>query len=386
MNRDIVQWSEVMKMPLPEWTLTILWQTVIHFWRAEIDPQFYECHKFPTNVKSIQLEVDHKMNLKSRYHVFCLTDTDTAGLWDETPFWVSWDKIDEPAPSFLEHGDYRHPFQLFLKSFLRATRRHAKHYPTLQLAHKVIMKMPTLTWRCHVCEKYEQWSRHFIENELIHHEVSISATTLLFLLSHDNPKLRKQEKIHPSMVNQLGDLCEMLSMALHRFFVDFEKIYEQTSLDPTIILKNLIAVLKKFPYPIEEIQSFEQACAKDMRMYLLDQFKFLRTKSIGINHFPRDLLIARDLFSTIVHIWSRKKDGAQTSPGTMMLMNYLLFRDGAMGKDLRSIPPLLVIHPIDDSKPCSIRHMTPPETDILQDYHPILRPTLFDAEVDTEEL
>lgn len=383
MTRDIVPWTEIMKLPFPEWILTILWQVVIHFWKAETDHVFYEKHRMPVAVSDVHVEVDHDMTNQSRFHIHYLNDHDTAGLWDETPFWVAWDHVPETPITFLEHGDYRHPFQMFLKTFLRSTRKHVKHYPSIDLAHKIIMKMPVLTWKCSVCQKYDQWSRRFIENELLEHETSISASTLLFLLTFDNRKLRTSvvSEVHPSLVNQLGDLCQMLTMALHRFFSEFEKIYEQTSLDPTHILRNLIGILAKYPYPIEQIHDFEQACAKDMKSYLYRQFKFLRTNSISISHFPRDLLIARDLFCTIVNIWSRKQNNDKSptsSPGMMMLMNYIVFQDKVVSKDLHtSSAPLLVVHQQGNHKPCSVRSMTPPETDMLQEYHPILRPGLF---------
>lgn len=369
----------MVKLPFPEWILTILWQVVIHFWKADADRSFYIKNNMPTGMPDVQLEVDHGMRETPRFHIHHLNDHDTAGLWDDTPFWVGF--AQETPTTFLEHGDYRHPFQLFLKSFLKNTRRYVKHYPSMELAHKIIMKMPVLTWKCRVCQKYDQWSHQFIENELLEHDTSISASTLLFLLTHQNKKLKTIDgsAVHPSLVNQLDDLCQMLTMALHRFFLEFEKIYEQTSLDPTIIIRNLLGVLAKYPHPIEQIHDFEQACAKDMKSYLYRQFKFLRTNSISIAHFPRDMLIARDLFCTIVGIWSRKQnqEHVSSSPGVLMLMSYMFFQDKALGMDLSKTQPLLVIHPKDDAKHPIVRTMTPPESDVMQEYHPILRPALF---------
>lgn len=377
MEGETMMWSEAIKIPSPDSVLAIFWQLMIYFWKAELDDDFYRARAFPISVEEVRLRIDHRFYQRARYHVLEIREGEAAGVWDTTPFSVDFGSFSHAH--FLEHGDYRHAYQLFLRSFLKILRRQALYHPSLLLMKRILMQLPILKWKCPVCKKYNQWSRSFIETQLLEHNLSIAPSTLSYLLTYRNEGLRSgEETVDP---DQLDEFLPILTETLRRFFTDFEKIYEQTSMDPVHILKNLIDILGKHAQPfamMEEIEKYETACSKEMKSYLFYQFKFLKTRSLKISHFPRTMMILREVFTSIMNIWRQTvRDEITTnrsSPGTVILLGYLLFRDPVL--DTSHDTPILVVYPTSIDRPV-IRAMVPPEIEQLRDYHPVLRPYLF---------
>lgn len=376
-----ILWKDAIKIPFPEWIMSVFWQVMTYFWTAEMDPSFYRLHSMPRSVGDVRLRVDNEMCDKIRYHLLPIPGDEVSGVLDESPFWIDYpytSSLDHPV-QFLEHGDFRHSYQMFLQSFLRSIRSSYTHHHILRLIHKMISKNVILSWRCGVCKKYKKWSIGYIEEEFLNHGVSISPTTLLFLLSHGNDALKQDEDANP---DEAKELVPILKTALHRFFLEFEKIYNQTTMDPTQILAQLIHILRRHTatHGIEDIGKIEVACSRDMKDYLFRQFKFLKTKSIKIAYFPRDMLIARDVFVSIVRSWKRQcpdtKCSKASSPGMFLFFYYIVFPDRALEKKIGA-DDLLVAYGSSILDPPMIRHMTPPEIQQFSEYHPLLRPNLF---------
>ena len=379
MNRELIAWADVMKIPSPETILVVLWQIIIYFWKAELDPEFYRNNSFPHNVSDILLHIDHSMYQKIRYHVYTLNNQETTGVWDVSPYWVDFTTIQSNKSKYLDHGDYRHPFQLFLRSFLRSIRKYTKFHPSLERVSNIISKLPLLHWKCPVCKKYDEWSHNFIETALLESGVSISSSTFLYLISYKNNKIYEKDEERVE-TQQCKELIDILHRALLRFFNEFQKIYEQTSTDPTLILKNLIEILEEYTdiYTIDQIHEFEQSCSKKMKSYLYNEFKFMKTKTIGINNFPRDMIVIRDIFPMIIRDWCVETDSSATSsPCVLMLCSYILFKDPALESKLTTSEPLVVFQPFSTTENKTIRHMTPSEIDNLVDYHPLIRSNFF---------
>lgn len=378
-KEEFIKWTDIIKIPDPETTLTIFLHIVVHFWRAESDIEYYKAHSFPQNISDVILFIDHNLYEKTRYHLYEINNSDHIGVWDETPYRVENFRSSHMTCSggCLDHGDYRHDFQLFLRSFLKQIKSYTKFYPSLDRLHKILTHFPLLQWKCSVCRMYNEWSREFVETLLLEKNVSISPSSLLFLLTNSNKKLG--EIVPDELRTQFRSLNELLTSALRRFFIHFHKIYEQTSTEPIVILEQLICILEKYTsaYAIDQIHEFEHQCARDMKNYLYENFKFLRTKEIQIHHFPRDMMIIRDIFAMIVGIWSSScHDLPGASPGIIMLLYNVLFKDKALYADLDTLLPLVVFNSLDSSVPIT-RHMTPKEINVFTDYHPLLRQTVF---------
>jgi len=378
MKEEVIKWIDIIKIPDPETTLTIFLHIIVHFWRAENNQEYYNSHFFPQNVEDVYLRIDHQMHKKSRYHLYEVNNNDFIGVWDDTPYHIDLRKTpDQNELFYLDHNDYRHDFQLFLRSFLKNIKNYTKYYPSLDRLHKILAHSPLLQWKCPVCRLYNEWSREFIETFLLEKNVSIAPSSLLYLLTYKNKKIG--EPIPNELTNQFVSLNELLISALRRFFINFEKIYEQTSVEPLVILDQLITILEKYvsAYTIDQIHEFEHQCAREMKNYMYEKFKFLRTKEIQINHFPRDMMIIRDIFAMIMGIWATSSHHTpDASPGIIMLLYNMLFQDRALSKNLNTLNPLVVFHSINTNVPM-IRHMTPKEINVFTDYHPLLRQNIF---------
>jgi len=379
MKEEVIKWSSLIQIPDPETTLTIFLHMIVHYWRAENNKDYYRAHFFPQDVENVLLRIDHNMYQKARYHLYEVNQEDYIGVWDETPYHLDFRPFHERNTNvvYLDHGDYRHDFQLFLRSFLKEIKKYTKYYPSLDRLSKILTHFPLLQWKCPICRLYNDWSREFIESFLLEKNVSIAPSSLLYLLTFSN---KKMGELSNALHEQQTSLNELLVSALSRFFVHFEKIYEQTSVEPIVILDQLITILEKYVsvYTIDQIHEFEHQCAREMKNYLYDQFKFLRTKNIQIHHFPRDMMIIRDVFALLVGIWSSSSpplpDG---SPGILMLLTNILFQDKALSHDLVVAQPLVVFHALEGSTLPLTRHMTPHELQVFTDYHPLLRQTIF---------
>lgn len=376
MKEEVIPWSHIIKIPNPETTLTIFLHILVHYWRAENDVEYYKTHFFPHNVESVRLQIDHHMYQKSRYHLYEVNQHDYIGIWDETPFHLNFDLLTKNTESvYLDHRDYRHDFQLFLRSFLKEIKKLTKYYASLDRMYKIVSHFSVLDWKCSVCRLYNDWSRDFIETFLLDKNVTIAPSTLLYLLTFSNKRLGVDHELK----DQYSSFNELLHSALDRFFFHFEKIYEQTSIEPIAILEPLITILEKYTsvYTIDQIHEFEHQCARDMKNYLYENLKFLRTKNIHIHHFPRDMMIIRDIFAMIVGIWSTGSSSVpEGSPGILLLLYNMLFPDKALQCNLDVVQPLVVLHSLENGPPMT-RHMTPKEIQVFTDYHPLLRQTLF---------
>jgi len=392
MEDERILFSEVIKIPSPETILTIFWQVIIYFWKAERNIRFYREHTLPHSLEEIPLRIDHRFHERARFHVFPMTSEDATGVWDETCYWIDYTGIHNGnlSPDFMEHGDYRHAYQLFLKSFLKTLKKYVRYYPVLQKLQNVLLKMSILKWKCPVCKKYNGWSRDFIDRQILESDLSIAPSTLLFLLNYRNEYRREED----TMMNhgEITDMMEILQVTLGRFFDHFTTIYHQTSINPILILQNLIDILEKHARGkrVEEIGDFESACAREMKHYIFTQFKYMKTKDVRVSRFPRDLMISRDVFRMMLFSWKKKeimdaRTTASSSPGILILLHNLIFDDRALAHSRKSAllsissPPILVIHPVShhESSKVSLRNLTPPEADEMMDYHPILRPLLF---------
>lgn len=374
----MIPWSEAVKIPSPDWIQSIFWQLMVYFWKGEISEEFYATHRFPVSVDEIRLVIDHRFRETVRYHVFEMQG-ESSGILDESPFWIHYQGFQDPPTSttYLEHGDYRHAFQAFIRSFLNRIKRYCPHYPDLDRLHKMLKKMKILTWRCPVCRIFNTWNRQFIEDQLLLHQLSIAPSTLLFLLSYENQALRCTRDEGEDTADP-DELLRILQKCLSRFFKEFEPIYEGTSIDILIILKNLIDILRHHGHDraLEDIPLFEREVCRDMKDYLYKQFKFIHT--LSITNIPRDLWIARDVFAAIVHQWNRsyRDPDRSFSPGLIILLHYLLFEDRALR--LRQKDKVIVLYPsIGTVSSDHIRPMTPPEMEEFTEYHPLLRSFLF---------
>jgi len=386
---DTILWSEAIKIPSPEAILTVFWQLMMYFWKADMDDNFYRSRTFPVAVEDVRLRIDHRFYERQRYHVMEVREGEASGVWDETPFCIEY-SFPCDRPVYIDHGDMRHPYQLFLRSFLKTIRPYTKHHRSLHLLKRILMKLPVLTWKCPVCKKYNQWSRDFIEATLLDRSLSIAPSTLLYLLTYRNDLRGGNATSNGDTVHadQLHDFLEILAETLYSFFSGFEKIYEQTSIDPVHILKNLLDILLRHARdrPVEEVGAYETECAKEMKAYLFQQFKFLKTKSVKVNHFPRTLMILREVFASVIQIWRTSDSLPHSSPGIVILLGYLLMKDHAISNSsatTSSRPPLLVAYPVSVDQPI-VREMVPPESEQLRDYHPVLRPYLFLSNLDDD--
>lgn len=368
MKEEYISWGDVIRVGDPETTLTLFLHVVAHYWRAEKSEQYYQTHVFPQDVGDVLLWVDHPLYKKIRYHLYEVGEGDMVGVWDETSYHLDFRR---EGVGFLDHGDYRHSFQLFLRSFLKTIRKFGKYYPSLDRLCEVLTHFPLLQWKCPVCRLYNDWSRKWMGAFLLDKNISVAPSSLLCLLTYRN------KQVSPAPQDHARSLEGLLGSALDRFFFHFEKIQEQTCADPISILQELIVVLEKYTsvYTVDQVHEFEQQCARDMRHCLYDRFKFLRTKDIPIHHFPRDMMIIRDVFSMILGIWSASSpplpDG---SPGVLLLLHGMLFQDRALDRDRSAA--LVVFHPFGDTPPTT-RPMTPQEALTLAEHHPLLRPSVF---------
>lgn len=372
MKEEFITWDELIRIPDPDAILTILLHVVAHFWRAEGDKDYYQSHLFPQDVSNVVLRIDHQMYKKPRYHLYEVGGGDNVGIWDDTPYHVEF-REKEQKSFHLNHGELRHDFQLFLRSFLKHVKNHSKYYPSLDRMIKIIENFRLLQWKCSICQCYNEWSRDVIKT-ILKDNVPIAPASLLFLLTFKNNNNKQNMMDHQSQA-----LDDLLMVALRRFFMNFEKIQEQTSADPLVILENFILILEKYLsiYTIDQIHEFEQECARDIKTYLYREFKYIKTRLIEIHYLPRDMMIIRDLFPMLISRWTSLSDAPShdMSPGFLMLFYNMLFEDKVIHhKKMDNV--MIVYHPLDGSLSI-VRPMTFSEQKEIADYHPLLRPFLF---------
>lgn len=385
-KKETIVWSEAIKIPSPDAILTIFWQIMAYFWKAEVDHEFYRTHEFPESIEDVRLQIEHRFYGRTRYHVLFLNEQEAAGIWDRTGYSILYQFPSPATRDYLEHGDPHHPYQRFMRSFVRTLKHYITFYPDLNILYKILSQLPILKWRCPLCKHYHQWAHEFIELQLLEHELSIAPSTLLFLLTHKNHELTRPRSLLTSIMTstEMRDLQEILKVALHRFLTNFEKICEQTSQPPIEILRGLLTILEKHSmgHPgAEKVGDYEAACSREMKAHLFERFKFLKIKTVKVGSFPRDMMIMREIFPMIVEAWAQQYRTTDislstSSPGVILLLSHIIFPDHAIKKDDKSIP-ILFMYPSHDMMSPMIRHMTPPEIDQIGEYHPILRPFLF---------
>jgi hypothetical protein len=155
-----------------------------------------------------------------------------------------------------------------------------------------------------------------------------------------------------------------------------------------MIIRPLMKVLDKYMsrYTLDQISEFEKECSMDMKSVLFSQLKYVKTQSIQIRRFPRELAIIREVFRTIVRLWKCRPVAPPrySSPGMILLMSYLFFEDSidpAQEMLLVQYQDQWVLQP--KNPHYMMRHLTPPEMELLMDYHPLLRPNLFEPQSTT---
>jgi hypothetical protein len=227
-----------------------------------------------------------------------------------------------------------------------------------------------------VCRVFQSWNQQITENLLAEHHLHVSRSEIIFLLTHENVSLRTSE-----LTEECGDMQELttiLTKCLTQFFEELEPICEGTSINNFLILQNLIEILNHHSKdrPLEDIIYYERDVCRDIKDYLYKQFRFIQ--SLSIANIPRNLLIARDVFATLVKEWHRlyQDDNRSFSPGLILLLQYLIFDDRAV--NLKKKETMLVSYE-NNMNTRWIRAMTPPELDDFTTYHPLLRAFLFSS-------
>lgn len=348
-------WANVMRIQ-PDVIIPVFLQTVVAFWKKET--------VLPRDVNDVILHLDHTLYRTNRYHLYEVSQDNYIGVWDETPFHIG---FRQNVQLGLNHGDYRHDFQLFLKSFLRGTEEYDHYYPQISILRKIVSNFPVLQWKCEVCHAYNKWATGLIQASV--DTVAIIPSTLMCLLAFEN------KRSHAEKVLGVHELDPMLRSAIIRFFLNFNKICEQTSTDPQSILEQLIIILEKYTsvYTIDQIHEFEHECTRDIKTFLYTEFKYLKTKSVEIHCFPRDMMIARDLFPMLVACW-KQEESSLCSPGILMLLCDVLLEDRFLHKS-NPHHAFLVRHSIqgDVSSACIMKE----QEASMKAHHPMLRPSIF---------
>ena len=337
----------------PEIILTIFLHIVAHYWKAENNPEYYRSNSFPRHVSDVVLTTDHTLYRKPRLHLYEIKKKEYVGVWDESIYHIGFASVGKTC---LDSGDYRHDFQLFLKSFLTHIAPFTHYYPLLKDLFEIVSHFPLLSWKCLVCQNWIKTCSSSEDNALVR-----------CLLSYKNKKTNTD-----TPKEQAPSFVLLLQKILARLLPELKKILEQTSADPILIIEKLIDIVEKYTstYSIDQADEFETQCARDMKNYLYQEFKFLQTKKISIHHFPRDMIMTRDIFSILADIWS-DPISSQSSPGIMMLLCTMHFRDRVLENDLTNLQPHVLITDV------VRRPMTEQEKIELSNYHPLLRHAIF---------
>lgn len=338
----------------PEIIVTIFLHIVAHYWKAENNSDYYQTNSFPRHVSDVVLTSDHSLHHKPRFYLYEIKEKEHVGIWDESIYHVSFAK---QAKTCWNSQDGRHDFQLFLQSFLVSIQPFTPYYPILKDLFDIVSHFPLLAWKCAVCKN---WSKTFSYQG---NERMVSS-----LLTFRNKKSTQ----HLSN-EQFPRFAQLLEKLLTRFLSEFKKIYEQTSADPIVIMENLVDIVENYTqrYSIDQMDEFDNHCAKDMKNYLYHEFKFFQTKSIHMDHLVRDMILTRDIFSILTTQWSEPLSSL-SSAGILMMLCLSHFRDAVLDEEFSDMRPYVVV--VSES---IRRRMTEQEKLDLVHYHPLLRHTLF---------
>ena len=376
---ETLLWSDVFKIPHPQWILSVFWQSLILFWRHEIDPslEFSPSLRLPHSVSEIECSIHPKGFSSRRYHLFPLSDSDTMGIWDESPFDLSVSSEFRQNPPFVQHG-YQHVLSSFLKDVEQHILPLKEKDPQFELLSKIIHKTPLLHQpQCLSCKEILDWCDSFLETEWKKHKVSVAPSVLMFLLQYKNK--RRQERKEDETRPDKQQCLDVIEKALHQFLASFFKIQEQTSMDPKILIQGMIDILDEKQCSFGTLEEKEKNCSQDIKSFLLTKLKYIKTKTIEVNHFPRLLIIAREAFSTLTE--SIQMTQPKGLIGHLVLMNFLFFEDRPL-----ETPPtekdLVVFHDFKGGV-LSERYFTREECRQFNDYHPLIRPSLFYQETES---
>lgn len=362
-----ILWTDLLKIPHPQWMISIFWRTMLLFWRQELNPDLEFSERLPQMMKDVHLSIDPKGFSSRRYHIYTLSESEQIGIWDESPFNLSFPKESISSQPFLEHG-YHHSFLNLLKDVENNIKPVLDIDPQYIILLQIIQKAKQrFSISCSNCKEFLMWCHHFLENEYTKHKISVAPSVLVFLLHHKNTRKK--------IINTNKQQCyTVLEKALHAFLVSFFPIQEQTIMNPMLLLQGLIQILENHHCTLENLKDTEENCAKDMKSYLFKTLKFLKTKSLQINHFPRFLLVARESFKALLEsIPSVEK--STSSIGHLMLLSFLFFEDRSINSPPTEKDRVLFYN--EKGNLVEERYFTEEECSKFIDYHPLLRPSVF---------
>lgn len=338
----------------PEIIATIFLHIVAHYWKAEKNSDYYRTNFFPRHVSDVILTSDHSLHNKPRLYLYEIKEKEHVGIWDESIYHVNFAK---QTKTCWNYDNGQHDFQLFLRSFLASIQPFTPYYPILKDLFTIVSHFPLLGWKCAVCRN---WSKTFSYqgNEMI-------VRCLLTFRNKKTTQTISQE--------QLPHFVQIMEKLLARFLSEFKKICEQTSADPIVIMENLIEIVEKYTeqYSIDQMDEFDNLCAKDMKNYLYREFKFFQTKNIHMDHLVRDMILSRDIFSMLTTQWA-EHPSSLSSAGILMMLCLSHFRDAVLDEEFLNTEPHVVIVSQSIRRP-----MTEQEKMDLVHYHPLLRHALF---------
>lgn len=366
---ETITWREACKIPNPKWVSIVFWRVMILFWKSfswkNADMVL------PQTMDDVLLKIRKDGFLSNYFHMYNINNEFT-GLWDSSPFEVQ--ISNQSIPSFIDHGEPRHFMSVFLEDVLKTLRPLRFLHPELNLLCKIIHNSQHLKFNCNTCSAFFSWNRQFLEELLIENNVSVAPSVVLFFLQYRNQELKKikKEEIHTK------DSLKLLKKSLTLFLESFFKIQEQTRLDPIIIARGLVDILIDTNCTLENINETEDSCSRYMKSFLFNRLKFLKTKSIQVKHFPRHLLVAREVFVSVIHYFHNHHTPPEeqtTDVGQMFLMNFLFSQDECLKH-----PPTIkdqVLFYDDSIQLSSKRFFSEQETKQFVQYHPLLRSSVF---------
>lgn len=366
--KEKLVWSDLCKTPQPQWMLSVFWRVLISFWKQELDPSL-DHPRLPLTMEEVVLKLRPDGFFRRKYHIYSLSNSEKIGIWDESPFDISFSTVTKKIIPFYEHGIH-HALSSLLKDVGKNMEEIATYDPQFPLVQKVLSKSPVLNYRCRTCSEVVSWIHGFLDSEYRENKISVAPSVVMFLLRYKNKRREASTEINRKQC------LDVMEKALHSFLSSFFQIQEQTTMDPILLLQGLIDVLDRKDCTFENLGEKELECSQEMRSFLLTTLKFIKTKSIQVQHFPRLLIIARESFLSLVQTLPIVDQVFEGSVGHLLLMNFLCFEDRAL-----SSPPTTkdsIVFYREDGSMLSERLFSEEECARFTDYHPLLRHSLFD--------
>lgn len=367
MQENLV-WSDLIKTPQPQWMLSIFWRTLMFFWIQELNPSI-DSPRLPMGMNEVILSLRPDGFSKRKYHIFSISGTEKIGIWDESPFDLSFSPESKQSLPFYEHGIH-HGLISLLKDVSKNVEPLIPYDPQFPLLQKIIAKCPVLSYKCKTCSEVVSWIHSFLEKEFREHQISVAPSVVMFLLRYKNRRKETDTEINKKQC------FDVMGKALHSLLSSFFHIQEQTTMDPKILLQGLINILERTNCTFENLAEKELECSKEMRSFLLTTLKFVKTKSVQVQHFPRLLVIARESFLSLVQTLPLIDNAFQGSVGHLLLMNFLCFEDSSLTRPPTSKDTVIFYN--ENGVPFLERPFTPEECGSFNEFHPLLRPSVFD--------